>query len=237
MSRYYFRQLLAGRDFAKDDALARGMRNFAYALGDRDAGVAMLVDPAYAPVQLAELVEDDGLRVIGAIATHFHADHVGGSLGGQSQVAGIVELLNWRDLPVHAQREELEWIERGTGVGAANLVGHDDGDELMVGRVGVTLVHTPGHTPGSQCLLVGSGLLSGDTLFIDGCGRTDLPGGDAEQMYDTLTRRLANVANETVLWPGHLYSPEPSAPFGEVRESNFVLAPSTREQWLSMFAT
>jgi len=237
MSRYYFRQFLAGRDFAKDDSIARGMRNFAYALGDRDEGVAMLIDPAYAPVQLAELVEEDGLRVIGVIATHYHADHVGGSLGGRIEVAGIVELLNWRDIPVHVQRREREWIERGTGVGAANLVSHDDGDELKVGEVAVTLVHTPGHTPGSQCLLVEGDLVSGDTLFIDGCGRTDLPGGDAEEMYDTLTRRLAQVANETVLWPGHHYAPEPSAPLGEIRENNFVLAPSTPGQWLSMFAT
>lgn len=237
MSRYYFRQLLAGRDFALDDPVARGMRNFAYAIGDRDRGEAVLVDPAYAPVQLAEIVEEDGLSVVAAVATHYHADHVGGSLGGRSAVAGIVELLNWRDLPVHAQRAEVEWIVRGTGVGAENVVAHDDGDVLNVGDVEVTMVHTPGHTPGSQCLLVEGSLMSGDTLFIDGCGRTDLPGGDPDEMYETLTRRLANVSNDTILLPGHLYSPESSAPLSEVRDRNFVLAPATHEQWLTMFAS
>lgn len=237
MSQFYRRQLLAGRDFALDDPVAVGMRNFAYAIGDRDAGVAVLVDPAYRPVELAELVEADGLRVVGAVATHYHPDHVGGSLGGRTEVAGIVELLNWRNVPIHAHRDELEWIERRTGVGSAHLVGHDDGDVLAVGEVDITLVHTPGHTPGSQCLLVEGSLVSGDTLFIDGCGRTDLPGGDPDAMYDTLTRRLANVPSDTVLLPGHLYSPEPSATMAEVRTRNFVLAPQSRDAWLSMFAT
>lgn len=237
MSQFYFRQLLAGRDFALDDPVAHSMRNFAYAIGDRAAGVAVLVDPAYRPVELAELVEADGLRVVGAVATHYHPDHVGGSLGGRTDVAGIVELLAWRDVPIHAQRDELEWIERRTGVGVDHLVGHDDGDVLNVGDVAITLVHTPGHTPGSQCLLVEGSLLSGDTLFIDGCGRTDLPGGDPEAMYDTLTRRLAAVSSDTLLLPGHLYSPEASASMADVRARNFVLAPQSRDAWLAMFAS
>ncbi|MDE3007665.1 MAG: MBL fold metallo-hydrolase [Acidobacteriota bacterium] len=237
MSSPYLRQFLAGRDFALDDSVAVGMRNFAYAVGDREAGVAVLVDPAYRPVELAELVEADGLRVVGALATHYHPDHVGGSLGGRTDVAGIAELLAWRDVPIHAQHDELTWITRRTDVGAEHLVGHDDGDVLRVGDVAVTLVHTPGHTPGSQCLLVEGSLISGDTLFIDGCGRTDLPGGDPEAMYDTLTRRLANVPGDTVLLPGHLYSPESSAPMTEVRGRNFVLAPQSREQWLAMFGS
>jgi glyoxylase-like metal-dependent hydrolase (beta-lactamase superfamily II) len=106
---------------------------------------------------------------------------------------------------------------------------------VPVGEVGVTLVHTPGHTPGSQCFLVEGRLVSGDTLFLDGCGRTDLPGSDPAEMYESLTTRLAAVPDSTVLFPGHQYSPEPSAPMGEVRRENFVLAPRSAEQWLAMF--
>jgi glyoxylase-like metal-dependent hydrolase (beta-lactamase superfamily II) len=77
--------------------------------------------------------------------------------------------------------------------------------------------------------------VSGDTLFLDGCGRTDLPGGDPGQLYESLTQRLAQVPDDAVLYPGHLYAPEPSAPLGEVRRSNYVFRPRTREQWLAMF--
>ena len=92
----------------------------------------------------------------------------------------------------------------------------------MVGDIPITLMHTPGHTPGSQCFLVDGRLVAGDTLFLEGCGRTDLPGADPDAMYESLTQRLATVPDDTVLYPGHLYSPEPSATMGETRRSNYV---------------
>ena len=95
---------------------------------------------------------------------------------------------------------------------------------------------SPGHTPGSQCFLLDGRLISGDTLFLEGCGRTDLPGSDPEEMYRTLTQRLSLVSDDTVLYPGHFYSAEPSASMGAVRETNYVLAPTTSEQWLAAFA-
>jgi glyoxylase-like metal-dependent hydrolase (beta-lactamase superfamily II) len=107
---------------------------------------------------------------------------------------------------------------------------------VSVGAVDVTLIHTPGHTSGSQCLLVEGRLISGDTLFLDGCGRTDLPGSDPEEMYRTLTQRLSGVSDDTVLYPGHLYSADPSSPMGDVRRHNRVLVPASAEQWLAMFA-
>ena len=77
---------------------------------------------------------------------------------------------------------------------------------MQVGDVPITLVHTPGHTPGSQCFLVDGKLLAGDTLFLDGCGRTDFPGSDPAAMYESLMTRLARVPDDTVLYPGHFYS-------------------------------
>ena len=233
--RFYFRQLLAGRDFALGDPVATQMVNFVYALGDRTSGEAVLVDPAYRPRELVDLLEADGMKLSGVLATHYHADHVGGNLMGH-EVAGIAQLLEGIDVPVHVQRDELEWVARGTGVGADVLVSHDSGDRLMVGELDITLIHTPGHTPGSQCLLAEGRLISGDTLFLDGCGRTDLPGSDPEQMYRTLTERLTPIADETLLFPGHFYSVEASAPMSEVREHNAVLAPASAEQWLAMFS-
>jgi glyoxylase-like metal-dependent hydrolase (beta-lactamase superfamily II) len=233
--RLYFRQLLSGRDFAVGDPLATQMVNFAYAVGDRETGEALLVDPAYRPAELVHVVEADGMKVTGVLATHYHPDHVGGVMAGLS-IAGIAELLDVIDVPVHVQESEVEWVTRSTGVGADALVGHRSGDQVRAGDVAVTLIHTPGHTPGSQCLLVDTKLMSGDTLFLDGCGRTDLPGSDPQEMYVTLSQRLNAITNDTVLYPGHFYAAEPSAAMGEVRASNFVLAPTTPERWLAMFA-
>ena len=233
---FYFRQLLAGRDFAIGDDMARQMVNFVYVIGDRETGEAILVDPAYRPRELVELVEADGLRLTGAVATHYHFDHVGGSFMGHD-VEGIRELLEVADVPVHVQAAEVEWVTRSTGGGADTLVAHQSGDHVRVGGLDVTLIHTPGHTPGSQCLLAGGRLLSGDTLFLEGCGRTDLPGSDPAEMYRTLTQRLSAVSDATVLFPGHMYSPDPSARMGDVREHNYVLAPSSAEQWLAMFGS
>jgi len=122
-----------------------------------------------------------------------------------------------------------------TGCSDSDLVQHASGDTVAVGDVTITLIHTPGHTPGSQCFLVDGRLVSGDTLFLDSCGRTDLPGGDPEALYDSLTQKLAIVPDDTVLYPGHMYSPEPNAAMGDVRRTNYVYRPRNREQWMMMF--
>jgi glyoxylase-like metal-dependent hydrolase (beta-lactamase superfamily II) len=218
--RLYFRQLLSGRDFATTDPLAQQMVNFAYAIGDRTTGECVLVDPAYAVGDLVDVVEADGMRVVGALATHYHPDHVGGSMMGHD-IEGIGALLDRVECPIHVQRDEVEWVAKSTGIGAEHLVTHDSGDVVRVGDVDVTLVHTPGHTPGSQCFMVAGRLVAGDTLFLEGCGRTDLPGADPAQMAESL-RRLAEVPGDTILYPGHRYSVASSATMDVVKEMNFV---------------
>jgi glyoxylase-like metal-dependent hydrolase (beta-lactamase superfamily II) len=232
--RLYFRQLLSGRDFARDDPVARQMVNFVYAIGDRETGDALLVDPAYGVRELLEVLETDGMRCAGVLATHYHFDHVGGSAMGWD-VEGIAALLELAQVPVHVQRAELPWIVRATGVGEDALTPHDSGDDVSVGDVVVELVHTPGHTPGSQCFLVDGKLVAGDTLFLQGCGRTDLPGGDPDALYESLTQQLAKVPDDTLLYPGHQYSEAPSAPMGEIRATNVCFRPRSVEEWLAMF--
>jgi glyoxylase-like metal-dependent hydrolase (beta-lactamase superfamily II) len=234
---FYFRQFLAGRDFAVGDEVATAMRNFSYAIGDRERGEVVLVDPAYRPEELVAMMQAESLRVVGVVATHYHPDHVGGQLGPDLHIDGVAELLQEKELPVHVQALEVEWITASTKVPADTFVAHHDRDVVKVGDLEVTLLHTPGHTPGSQCLLVGGSMLSGDTLFIDGCGRTDFPGGDARELYTSLFERLADIADETVVYPGHLYSPEGSLSMGDVRARNYVLEPRSLEQWLAMFAS
>ena len=234
--RLYFRQLLAGSDFAVGDPVAQQMVNFCYLIGDRRTGEAVAVDPAYAVRDLLARLADDGMRLTGVLATHYHPDHIGGDLMGY-RVEGVAALLEQAAVPVHVQRPEAPWVTRVTGVGGDNLVEHDSGDRLRVGEVEIELVHTPGHTPGSQCFFVDGRLVSGDTLFLDGCGRTDLPGGDPAEMYESLTTRLARFDDTTVLYPGHRYAPEPSASLGDTRRRNYVFRLRTPEQWLAMFGT
>jgi len=233
--RFYFRQLLSGRDFAIDNPVAQQMVNFVYIIGDRETGEALLVDPAYGVQELVEIIDNEGLRLTGVLATHWHPDHIGGDLMGYP-IDGIRELAGMTSIaaPVHVQRAEVEWVTRTTGVSESDLVVHDSGDKVMVGDIPVTLIHTPGHTPGSQCFLVNDCLVAGDTLFLDGCGRTDLPGANPDEMYESLTQRLARVPDSAVLYPGHLYSAEPSATMGATRAHNYVFRIPNLEQWRSM---
>jgi glyoxylase-like metal-dependent hydrolase (beta-lactamase superfamily II) len=219
-SSLYFRQLLSGRDFAVGDPLASQMVNFVYAVGDRRTAECVLVDPAYAVKELVDLVGADGMTVTGALATHYHPDHVGGSMMGHT-IEGIVELLDHVDCPIHVQRDEVEWVTKSTNVTTDHLVGHDSGDVVTVGAIEISLVHTPGHTPGSQCFFVDDRLIAGDTLFLEGCGRTDLPGSDPVKMFESL-RRLAEVPDNTILFPGHRYSIASSATMDVVKQTNFV---------------
>ena len=232
--RLYFRQLLSGRDFAQDDPLAGQMVNFVYFIGDRETGEAVIVDPAYDPSALLTLLEGDDMRCVGMLGTHYHADHVGGSIMGLS-IAGAAELLEVVSVPLHIQRSDADYVAETTGIGLDEMVTHEGSGVVQVGDITVELLHTPGHTPGSQSFLVENRLVAGDTLFLDGCGRTDLPGGDAEQLYHSLTQVLARVPDDAVLFPGHQYSAAASATMGDTRAHNFVFTPKTAEAWMAMF--
>ena len=114
-----------------------------------------------------------------------------------------------------------------TGCGKADTA-------ASIGDITITLLHTPGHTPGSQCFLVDGNLVSGDTLFLEGCGRTDLPGSNPDDMYDSLNM-LASLPSDTIVYPGHRYSDPAFLALGQVRESNYVFKPTSKEGWLQWF--
>lgn len=232
-NRLYFRQLLSGRDFAKEDPIAQQMVNFVYAIGDKATGECVLVDPAYDAKGLVSIVGEDGMRVTGALATHYHPDHIGGSMMG-FKLQGVRELLNEVGVKVHCNEAEVPWVQKVTELSTSDIAAHEGGDTIKVGEIEIEFVHTPGHTPGSQCFLVHGMLVSGDTLFLDGCGRTDLPGSDKEQMYDSL-QRLSRLPGDTIVCPGHKYHPLSSGTMEAVLETNYVFKPRSKEQWLMMF--
>jgi glyoxylase-like metal-dependent hydrolase (beta-lactamase superfamily II) len=230
--RLYFRQLLSGRDFAQGDGIAEQMRNFAYLIGDRQTGDCVVVDPAYAAGDLVDTLETDGMRLSGVLVTHHHPDHVGGSMMG-FELKGLAELLERVSVPVHVNSHEADFVSRITGIPRSDLTAHEHGDKVSIGDIDIELLHTPGHTPGSQCFLLDGRLIAGDTLFLEGCGRTDFPGGDSDEIFRSL-QKLAQLSGDPTVFPGHWYSAEPSASLSEVKRSNYVYRVTSLEQWRTL---
>lgn len=222
----YFQQLPVGQ-----------MANLAYLIGSRSTRECLVVDPAWAVDELLDRALADDMRVVGALVTHYHQDHVGGSIFGMD-IEGLPRLLERNPVPIHVNQLEADGLRQVTGVSESDLARHEGGDTLTLGEVRVRLLHTPGHTPGSQCFLVeeatGPGsLVSGDTLFLGSCGRVDLPGANPEDMYRSLSGTLARLPDETQLYPGHLYSSEPSGSMGEQKRTNPFLRVASLEQFLT----
>lgn len=233
----YLRQLLAGRDFGRADPVATAMQNFVYLIGDLDTRECLVVDPAWDVDGILEVVAADDMRVTGALVTHYHPDHVGGSMMGHD-IQGLAQLVASNPCQAHVHKLEAEGVRFVTGLSKSDLVEHDSGDRVKVGDIEVELLHTPGHTPGSQCFRLAGGrdaehgaLVAGDTLFLRGCGRVDLPGGDPEQMYRTLTERLSSIPGDALLLPGHAYGGERAA-MHEVRQHNPSLQITSLEAFL-----
>jgi glyoxylase-like metal-dependent hydrolase (beta-lactamase superfamily II) len=225
MSDLYFRQEPVGE-----------MANLAYLIGSRSTREALVVDPAWSVDALLDRAEADGIRVVGALVTHYHPDHVGGEIFGL-RIEGIARLLERAPVPIHVHEREAAGLRRITGAAESDLGVHAGGDVIEVGGIRIRLLHTPGHTPGSQCFLVEEPgqpgrLVSGDTLFLGSCGRVDLPGSDPEAMYQSLVA-LGKLPEETLLYPGHLYASEPSSTIGEQRRTNPFLRVSRLDQFLS----
>lgn len=218
MANLFFKQLLAGRDIGTADPVAKSMQNFVYLIGDRDTGECLVVDPAWAVDEIIDRVEAEDMKLTGVLATHYHPDHIGGSMYGFT-VEGLPKLMTRSPVKVHCHALEADGIRQVTGLAKNDLVTHNSGDIVKVGDIEITLLHTPGHTPGSLCFRLKNSLVAGDTLFLQGCGRVDLPGGDPEEMFNTLTTRLASLPGDMMLYPGHAYGGE-SADLETVRRIN-----------------
>ena len=205
------------------------MRNFMYLLGDSQTREALVVDPAWDVRSLLDVAEADGYTVRGALVTHYHPDHVGGDLWGV-HVEGLGRLLEQIAVPIYVNKHEGDGLRKVTGLEESDLKRVDDADRVKIGDIEIQFLHTPGHTPGSQCFLLDGRLVAGDTLFLEGCGRTDFPGGDVDDMFRSL-QALAQLSGDPTVFPGHWYSAEPSASLSEVRQTNYVYRASNLDQW------
>ena len=151
--------------------------------------------------------------------THGHPDHVN----------GLAELQRTHDIPVYISKHEAPFYMPK----CKNLIKVDDGEKLCVGKISFKCILTPGHTPGCQCFLYDQHLITGDTLFIDGCGRCDLPGGDPKEMYHSLYKTLMNLPDNTIIYPGHNYGPTPTDTISHQKESNSYLQCNDLKEFLS----
>lgn len=205
------------------------MANFTYLIGSRGTREVAVVDPAWDIDGLLDHIAERDYTLTAALATHYHPDHVGGGMGG-SNIAGVSELLAKNPVKIYAHRQEAAGVLKVTGISESDLHKVDSGDKLAIGSIEIEFLHTPGHTPGSQCFRVKNTLVSGDTLFIDGCGRVDLPGSDAEQMYHSL-QKLKSLPDDTLLLPGHNYGAVPNATMAETKKMNAYLAVKDLATW------
>jgi hydroxyacylglutathione hydrolase len=197
------------------------MANYVYILGDPVSRKVAVVDPAWDTDAICDFVEKEGYEIDKILITHYHQDHLGGHMMGQS-IEGSAEMLKRVKAKVYVNKHEAEGTKRVAGLSDSDLVKVDD----------VKFLHTPGHTPGSQCFLAAGNLIAGDTLFINSCGRVDLPGSDPEAMYYSLNQTLKSLDDSTVVYPGHAYSNESSSTIGKQKRTNMYLRFETLDDFL-----
>jgi glyoxylase-like metal-dependent hydrolase (beta-lactamase superfamily II) len=216
--RLYFRQIELGP-----------MQNFVYLIGSMESRKVAVVDAAWEIDEILRIAGQDDMEVTHAFVTHTHPDHVGGRFAGV-EIEGVTELLSKRKAKVVVHKAEAEFLK---GLAPSDIVKAESGDKIDVGGIEIQLLHTPGHTPGSQCFLVENRIVSGDTLFIGSCGRVDLPGSNPEQMYYSLTQRLMALPDDTILFPGHNYSDRTTSTMGEQKRINPYLQFHSLKQFLA----
>lgn len=207
------------------------MANFVYLIGDTDTHKAAVVDPAWDVDAILEFARKEGYEIDKILITHYHPDHLGGSMMGTS-VQGAAELIGKVEAKVYVNKAEAEGTKRVAGLSDSDLVTVEAGDVFKVGEIPVKFLHTPGHTPGSQCFLVEGNLISGDTLFVGSCGRVDLPGSDPAAMYYSLNHTLKNLDDATVVYPGHAYSSDSSTTIGNQKRNNMYMRFPTLDDFL-----
>lgn len=173
------------------------MQNLSYVVGDEKTKQAFVVDPAWQPDTILKTVEKEGFKLTGFLVSHAHYDHTN----------AIEELLKKVDVPVYVNKNEFDIAKSGISIFCSlgrTAKAVDNEEVVKLGETEIKFLHTPGHTPGSQCMMVGDQLITGDTLFIGGCGRSDLPGGDAATLFQSL-QKIAKLPSKVQICPGHDY--------------------------------
>ena len=216
-------------DLYLEQLLVGPMDNFIYLIGSKSTREVAIIDPAWDIDALLNHIKEKELKLASVLVTHYHPDHIGGGMGGHS-IEGIAELLEKDPVKIFVHKLEAEGVKKVTGVSDTDLNIVESGDHLTIGENDIEFLHTPGHTPGSQCFKVNNNLVSGDTLFVQGYGRVDLPGSNSEDMFHSL-QKLSALPDETILYPGHNYSAEPYESMERVKQINTYLRIQDLDMW------
>ena len=216
-------------DLYLEQLLVGPMDNFIYLIGSKSTREVAIIDPAWDIDALLNHINEKDLKLASVLVTHYHPDHIGGGMGGHS-IEGIAELLEKDPVKIFVHKLEAEGVKKVTGVSDTDLNIVESGDHLTIGKNDIEFLHTPGHTPGSQCFKVNNNLVSGDTLFVQGCGRVDLPGSNSEDMFHSL-QKLSALPDETILYPGHNYSAAPYESMEKVKQINTYLRIQDLDMW------
>ena len=191
--------------------------NFFYIVGDEDTGEVATVDPGYSSEQLIRFVNEKGWNVRYVVNTHFHRDHTSGNETVSSRFGAKVVA------------HKSSGLKKDISV--------DEGDVINVGKVNIVVIHTPGHSLDSICLLIDGKVLTGDTLFVGECGRTDFPGGSSEDLYHSLFDKLIKLDDSIEVYPGHDYGPRPHSTIGLEKKTNYVLENRTLDEFIEFMRT
>ncbi|CAM6122315.1 unnamed protein product [Calypogeia fissa] len=220
---FYFRQLLPGRDICLNPnnkveeqifGIAQHVQNIIYLIGDAKTRECVVVDACWDVKGIRAILAEDDMKLVGAIVTHYHFDHVGGtppppfdSLG--IKVPGLSDIVTEDKVKVYINKKDADHIRRRNKIPLSSMVLVEDSTVINVGCVELHFIHTPGHTPGSQCIYIPRAhdgiLLAGDTLFAGSCGRLDFPDCDPKAMFNSLQKKLATLPESTKVYSGHNY--------------------------------
>jgi len=190
------------------------MQNFTYVVEDEETNEAILIDPSWELDKINEIITRNNLDVKYIVNTHHHFDH---TLGNEA----MSESLNAKII----QHENSE-LKHDISV--------KDGDVIKFGNSELSVLHTPGHSKDSICLVGDGKIFSGDTLFVGNCGRVDLPGGSAKELYHSLFDILYSLDDDLVLYSGHNYGSEPISSIGNEKKMNLILQKRTEQEFLEM---
>jgi len=190
------------------------MQNFTYVLEDEGTSEGIIIDPSWELDEIMRIVQKNNLKIKFIVNTHHHFDHtIGNETMHQETGAPIVQY-------------------------KTSTIKHDievsDGDMIKFGQSELLVIHTPGHSKDSMCLVGDGKIFSGDTLFVGTCGRVDLPGGDAKELYHSLVNILSKMDDSLVMYPGHNYGSSPSSTLGLQKKMNFVMQPRTEAEFLEI---
>lgn len=189
------------------------MANFTYLVIDEEEKEIAIIDPSWDLDKIFEIIKRNSYSVKFIINTHTHFDHI----LGNEQVLAITN---------------CQIVQHENSMDRHDIA-VKDGDRIRVGNIVIDILHTPGHSKDSICLIVDSKIIfTGDTLFVGNCGRIDLPGGNVNEMYDSLLRRIIKLNDELILYPGHNYGMKTVSTIGEEKNTNYVLAPRTLQEFI-----